>query len=146
MNECVVAVNLLHLPYFLLVPDKSRTVCKQIFCTTILSSSHIKSGTSWICTAMAAFVSKSSVWILSMYSSFFSHWKQKCKEFQNSTAHVVCSRLSKHKSSHTQHLPGLHTLTATAKVSWSPPDFVLQRLKRSPKLIRLKQRGLLAWI
>lgn len=31
--------------------------------------------TSWMCEAMAAFVSKSRVWILSMYSSFFSHWK-----------------------------------------------------------------------
>ena len=44
------------------------------------SSRHTKSGTSCICAAMAAFVSKSSVWILLMYSSFCSHWKSKCKQ------------------------------------------------------------------
>lgn len=38
-----------------------------------ISVSH----TSWMWDAMAAFVSKSKVWILSMYSSFFSHCKQK---------------------------------------------------------------------
>ena len=40
-----------------------------MFCITTVTD------TSWMCAAIAAFVSKSRVWILSMYSSFFSHCK-----------------------------------------------------------------------
>lgn len=59
------------------MPDTS-TQTEQC-CGILELMSYIKSDTSWICAAMAALVSKSSVWILSMYSSFFSHWTQRCK-------------------------------------------------------------------
>lgn len=60
------------LTYCIVNMNRSTSECKQS-----------EPGTSWMCAAMAAFVSKSSVWILAMYSSFFSHWAQNTNRFRS---------------------------------------------------------------
>lgn len=79
---------------------------------------------------MAAFVSKSSVWILSIYSSFFSHYKHinRHKVHEVLCVHdTYCDTQDISNTASTAGIPELHILTVTAEDSSFLPDFVLQR-------------------